>query len=99
MADKTKPVSVRFTLPEIEQLLEKESKLPKRERRSTQRLFEELRGRGYDGAHDLSLRHRRDRQYQLAVQESELIEPPPDPIPSLTHVGAQAPPATAAARS
>ena len=27
-------------------------KLPKRERRSTQRLFEELRGRGYDGAHD-----------------------------------------------
>lgn len=26
--------------------------LPKRERRSTQRLFEELRGRGYDGARD-----------------------------------------------
>jgi hypothetical protein len=32
--------------------LEKEAKLPRRERRSTQRLFEELRGRGYDGAHD-----------------------------------------------
>jgi transposase len=33
-------------------ILEKESKLPRRERRSTQRLFEELRGRGYDGAYD-----------------------------------------------
>ena len=33
-------------------ILETESKLPKRERRSTQRLFEELGGRGYDGAHD-----------------------------------------------
>src|SRR5450432_2811610 len=33
-------------------ILEKEGKLPRRERRSTQRLFEELRGRGYDGAHD-----------------------------------------------
>ena len=31
---------------------ESESKLAKRERGSTQRLFEELRGRGYDGAHD-----------------------------------------------
>jgi transposase len=34
------------------EILEIESKLAKRERRSTQRLFEELRGRGYDGAHD-----------------------------------------------
>ena len=34
------------------EILEQEAKLPKRERRSTQRLFEELRGRGYDGAHD-----------------------------------------------
>jgi len=34
------------------EILEKEAKLPRRERRSTQRLFEELRGRGYDGAHD-----------------------------------------------
>jgi len=33
-------------------ILEKEAQLPRRERRSTQRLFEELRGRGYDGAHD-----------------------------------------------
>ena len=33
-------------------ILEREAKLPCRERRSTQRLFEELRGRGYDGAHD-----------------------------------------------
>ena len=36
----------------LAQILEKEAKLPRRERRSTQRLFEELRGRGYDGAHD-----------------------------------------------
>jgi transposase len=34
------------------EILEIESKLAKRERRSTQRLYEELRGRGYDGAHD-----------------------------------------------
>ena len=33
-------------------ILEAEARLPRRERRSTQRLFEELRGRGYDGAHD-----------------------------------------------
>ena len=33
-------------------ILETEAKLPRRERRSTQRLFEELRGQGYDGAHD-----------------------------------------------
>src|SRR2546423_5326849 len=36
----------------LTEILENEAKLPKRERRSTQRLFEELRGRGYDGAHD-----------------------------------------------
>jgi hypothetical protein len=36
----------------LTEILEKESKLPKRERRSTQRLFEELRGCGYDGAHE-----------------------------------------------
>jgi transposase len=34
------------------EMLEREAKLPRRERRSTQRLFEELRGRGYGGAHD-----------------------------------------------
>ena len=36
----------------LTEILEAEAKLPRRERRSTQRLFEELRGRGYDGAHD-----------------------------------------------
>ena len=36
----------------LAQILEKEAKLPRRKRRSTQRRFEELRGRGYDGAHD-----------------------------------------------
>jgi transposase len=36
----------------LTEILEKESRLSRRERRSTQRLFEELRGRGYDGAHD-----------------------------------------------
>ena len=36
----------------LTEILEKEANLPRRERRSTQRLFEELRGRGYDGAHD-----------------------------------------------
>jgi transposase len=36
----------------LTQILDKESKLPRRERRSTQRLFEELCGHGYDGAHD-----------------------------------------------
>jgi transposase len=34
------------------EILEQEATLPRRERRSTQRLFEELRGCGYDGAHD-----------------------------------------------
>ena len=32
----------------LTEILEKEARLPRRERRSTQRLFEELRGRGYD---------------------------------------------------
>ena len=36
----------------LTEILEKEARLPRRERRSTQRLFEELRSRGYDGAHD-----------------------------------------------
>ena len=36
----------------LREIVEAEAQLPKRERRSTQRLFEELRGRGYDGAHD-----------------------------------------------
>src|SRR3974390_2553388 len=37
---------------DLTEILEKEAKLPKRGRRSTQRLFEELGGREYDGAHD-----------------------------------------------
>ena len=36
----------------LTEILEKEARLPRRERRSTQRLFEELRGCGYDGAHN-----------------------------------------------
>ncbi len=36
----------------LTEILGTEANLPKRERRSTQRLFEELRERGYDGAHD-----------------------------------------------
>src|ERR1700752_2772974 len=32
----------------LTEILEQEAKLPRRERRSIQRLFEELRGRGYD---------------------------------------------------
>jgi len=39
-------------VPVLTAVLEAEAKLPRRERRSTQRLFEELRGRGYEGAHD-----------------------------------------------
>jgi hypothetical protein len=36
------------------EILDKEAKLPRRERRSTQRLYEELRGRGYEGIHPVS---------------------------------------------
>jgi hypothetical protein len=36
----------------LTEILEKEAKLPRRERRSTQRLFEELRGRGATNARD-----------------------------------------------
>ncbi len=36
----------------LTEILEREAELPRRERRSTQRLFEELRGCGYEGAHD-----------------------------------------------
>ena len=39
-------------VPVLTAILEAEAKLPRRERRSTQRLFEELHGRGYEGAHD-----------------------------------------------
>ena len=55
----------------LTEILEQEAKLPKRERRSTQRLFEELRGRGYAGAHDSV--HRfvkawRDERVRVPVQ-------------------------------
>ncbi len=36
----------------LEPFLGKEAALPRRKRRLTQRLFEELPPRGYDGAHD-----------------------------------------------
>lgn len=36
----------------LTEILEKEACLPRRKRRSTQCLFEDLRDRGYDGAHD-----------------------------------------------
>ena len=44
-----------------------------------------------------SLRHRRDRQRELALQEARLSTPSPDPTPGgFAQVGAQAPPARAA---
>lgn len=36
----------------LEEILQAEAALPRSERRSTLRLFEQLRGHGYDGAHD-----------------------------------------------
>ena len=36
----------------LTEILEKEARLPERERRPTRRLFEEARGRGDGGAHD-----------------------------------------------
>jgi transposase len=48
----------------LTEILAAEVKLPRRERRSTQRLFEELRGRGYDGAHDSV--HRFVKAWRLA---------------------------------
>ena len=55
----------------LTEILEHEAKLPRRERRSTQRLFEELRGRGYDGAHDSVhrfVRAWRDEQARVPAQ-------------------------------
>ena len=49
-------------------ILGAEDKLPRRERRSTIRLFEELRGRGYDGAHDSV--HRFVKSWQGATRRS-----------------------------
>ncbi|HEY1985161.1 MAG TPA: IS21 family transposase [Terracidiphilus sp.] len=55
----------------LTRILEKEARLPRRERRSTQRLYEELRGHGYDGAHDSVHRFARawrDEQMRVPVQ-------------------------------
>jgi len=55
----------------LTEVLEEEAKLPRRERRSTQRLFEELRGRGYEGAHDSVhrfVRARRDERARVPAQ-------------------------------
>jgi transposase len=55
----------------LSEILEREARLPRRERRSTQRLFEELRGRGYDGAHDSVHRFARawrEERARVAVQ-------------------------------
>ncbi len=54
----------------LTEILEKEAWPPRRERRSTQRLLEELRGRCYDGAHDPSPRHRRNRKHELACVDA-----------------------------
>ena len=48
----------------LTEILEKEASLPRRERRSTQRLFEELRGRGYGGAHDSGRGFRCERSFR-----------------------------------
>ena len=56
-------------------ILEKESKLPRRERRSTQRLFEELRGHGYDGAHDSVHRFTKAWRDELARAPSHAFVP------------------------
>ena len=56
-------------------ILEKESKLPRRERRSTQRLFEELRGHGYDGAHDSVHRFTKVWRDELARTPSHAFVP------------------------
>jgi len=54
-------------------ILEAEDRLPRRERRSTIRLFEELRGRGYDGAHDSV--HRFVKAWRAAVMGSVVAAP------------------------
>ncbi len=41
----------------LTEIMAAETKLPRCELRSTERLFEELRGRGYDGAHGRDLTH------------------------------------------
>ena len=71
----------------LTEILEQEARLPRRERRSTQRLFEELRGRGYDGAHDSV--HRfvktwRDERARVPAQAFVPMRPEPTKRPNRT---------------
>jgi len=52
-------------IKDLVEILEAQAKLPRREWRSTQRLFETLRGRGYEGAHDSV--HRGTPRYGAAI--------------------------------
>src|ERR1700730_16826107 len=59
----------------LTEILETEATLPKRERRSTQRLFEELRGRGYDGAHDSVHRFVKEWREERALVPNQAFVP------------------------
>jgi transposase len=59
----------------LTEIVEAEARLPKRERRSTQRLFEELRGRGYDGAHDSVHRFVKEWREERARVPSQAFVP------------------------
>ncbi len=59
-------------------ILEAEAQLPRRERRSTQRLFEELRGQGYGGAHDnvhCFVKAGRDERIRVPVTADAHVRP------------------------
>ena len=76
----------------LTEILGTEANLPKRERRSTQRLFEELRGRGYDGAHDSV--HRfvkswRDERARVPVHAYVPMSFAPAPSPAAVKENAQ----------
>jgi transposase len=67
----------------LTEFLEREAKLPKRERRSTQRLFEELRGRGYDDLRWIAnLRHRDDSDPRFKTSVICAINPQSPSIPA-----------------
>jgi hypothetical protein len=59
----------------LKEIVEAEARLPKRERRSTQRLFEELRGRGYDGAHDSVHRFVKEWRDERARVQAQAFAP------------------------
>ena len=59
----------------LTEILETEATLPKRERRSTQRLFEELCGRGYDGAHDSVHRFVKEWREERARVPAQAVVP------------------------